>query len=184
MKINWFPPDTRGMKQKIIVVLSQLVLLVMMGPYTAVATPLVPPAQLSSSAGWRWPVLGKPQVLVSFDKPAENWLPGHRGVDLAAEAGSKVVAPHRGQVKFRGVVVDRPVLVLDHGNGFLTSLEPVTSTLTVGSWVEAGAELGAVDRGSHCSERCLHWGVRLNGDYIDPALLIQDLRPSILLPLT
>ncbi|MGO2552039.1 M23 family metallopeptidase [Glutamicibacter arilaitensis] len=141
------------------------------------------PAALSASNGWRWPLAGEPKIVGPFDKPAENWLPGHRGVDLGASEGDKVFAPQRGKVTFASRVVDRPVLVIDHGNGFKTSIEPVIAEAKVGDWVQAGAHVGNVGTGAHCSARCIHWGVRLNGEYIDPVLLIRDLRPSILLPL-
>ncbi|MGH3651955.1 M23 family metallopeptidase [Glutamicibacter sp.] len=140
-------------------------------------------AALTTGNGWRWPLAGEPAILEPFDKPEKNWLPGHRGVDLAASSGDTVFAPQRGQVAFASVIVDRPVLVIDHGSGFKTSIEPVIAGVSVGDWVEAGAKVGQVATGAHCSGRCIHWGVRLNGEYIDPVLLIRDMRPSILLPL-
>ncbi|WP_334121655.1 M23 family metallopeptidase [Glutamicibacter sp.] len=146
------------------------------------SAPLVPVA-LSTSNGWRWPLAGEPKIVEPFDKPAENWLPGHRGVDLGASEGDRVFAPRQGKITFASTVVDRPVMVIDHGNGFKTSLEPVSAEVKVGDWVQAGAHVGNVATGAHCSSRCIHWGVRLNGEYIDPVLLIRDLRPSILLPL-
>jgi len=145
--------------------------------------PPLPHASLATANGWRWPLAGEPKITEPFDKPAENWLPGHRGVDLAASEGDKVFAPQRGQVTFASTVVDRPVMVIDHGNGFKTSLEPVQAIAKAGDWVDAGAQVGTVSTGAHCSARCIHWGVRLNGEYIDPVLLIRDMRPSILLPL-
>ncbi|WP_347039544.1 M23 family metallopeptidase [Glutamicibacter halophytocola] len=144
--------------------------------------PPLPHASLATANGWRWPLAGEPKITEPFDKPAENWPPGHRGVDLAASDGDKVFAPQRGQVTFASTVVDRPVMVIDHGNGFKTSLEPVQAIAKAGDWVDAGAQVGTVSTGAHCSARCIHWGVRLNGEYIDPVLLIRDMRPSILLP--
>lgn len=141
------------------------------------------PSALSTTAGWRWPLAGEPKILEPFDKPAENWLPGHRGVDLAAAQGTKVYAPQRGKVTFASTVIDRPVIVIDHGGGLKTSIEPVTATVKVGTIVRSGAPVGTVATGAHCSGRCIHWGVRLNGEYIDPTLLVRDMRPSILLPL-
>ncbi len=144
---------------------------------------LAKPAALSTAAGWRWPLAGEPKILEPFDKPAQNWLPGHRGVDLGASEGTKVSSPQRGKVTFASTVVDRPVVVIDHGGGFKTSIEPVTATVKVGAMVNAGDQVGTVATGAHCSGRCIHWGVRLEGEYIDPTLLVRDMRPSILLPL-
>lgn len=171
------------MKPKRLILLLPALLILTLAPLGARAETTQNYAQPAAAAQWRWPLAGEPKILKAFDKPAEQWSAGHRGVDLAASVGNQVVAPNRGRITFRGVVVDRPVVVIDHGYGFKTSLEPVTSELSVGSWVESGAKLGTVSTGAHCSNRCIHWGVRLDGEYIDPALLIEDLRPSILLPL-
>ena len=90
-------------------------------------------------------------------------------------------------VSFSGVVVDREVLSIDHGGGYVSSFEPVESELEVGDSVTEGqtvAELSTYDDGSHhCDSPCLHWGVRLFGEYINPLLLIGELEPSVLLPL-
>ncbi|MGO2069369.1 murein hydrolase activator EnvC family protein [Glutamicibacter arilaitensis] len=138
---------------------------------------------LTTADGWQWPLAGVPEIQEPFDRPAEKWLSGHRGIDLAASAGDTVHAPQRGWVSFASVIVDRPVLVIDHGHGFITSLEPVAADVSPGDWLETGAVVGEVASGAHCADRCIHWGVRLDGEYIDPALLIRDMRPSILLPL-
>lgn len=151
----------------------------------AAASPLssdsAAPAQLRSGA-WAWPLDPEPALLRAFDPPAQRWLSGHRGVDLAAGPGDGVRAPSGGIVSFVGHLVDRPVLVIDHGSGLLTSLEPVRSTLVRGAIVGPGDEVGMIGTGAHCTGRCLHWGLRLDGLYIDPMLTILDTRPSVLLP--
>ena len=152
-------------------------------PASVPTLPQTPTQMLRQESGWSWPTAGEPRILVPFDKPEQRWSSGHRGIDLSADEGDQSYAPNKGRVTFRSTVVDRPVIVIDHGSGFKTSLEPAESDLSVGTWVEAGSKIGTVSTGAHCSNRCLHWGVRLDGEYIDPALLIKDLRPSILLPL-
>lgn len=132
---------------------------------------------------WGWPLSPRPRVLRAFDPPARPWLSGHRGVDLAAaSAGVPVTAPAAGTVSFAGVVVDRPVITIDHGNGLRSSFEPVASTLRTGAAVARGAVLGRVLPG-HCGRApCLHWGVRRGRDYVNPLGFLIDLRPSVLLP--
>lgn len=179
------PAHAGQMKTVLALLVLHLLLLGIVLPAASAAVPDELPAahsMLAAADGWRWPLDGKPSLIGPFDKPAENWLPGHRGVDLAAAPGQTVRAPQRGRVAFASMVADRPVLVIDHGGGFRTSLEPVAATAEVGEWVETGAAVGTVATGAHCSQRCVHWGVRLDGEYIDPTLLIRDMRPSILLP--
>ncbi|WP_434618589.1 M23 family metallopeptidase [Arthrobacter sp. A5] len=135
-------------------------------------------------AGWKWPLTPRPAVIRSFDPPAQPWLSGHRGVDLAAPPGSIVVAPAGGIVTFAGWVVDRPVLTITHPDGLRSSFEPVESGLSAGTAVAADEAIGTVAASRHCAPAdCLHWGVRRGADYIDPLQFVTDRRPSILLPL-
>jgi len=133
---------------------------------------------------WNWPLIPKPGVLRTFDPPDKPWLSGHRGVDLGpAPDGGKVTAPFEGVVTFSGVVVDRPVLTIDHGDGLKSSFEPVASDLKQGDRVTRGQTIGTVQPG-HCgSSACLHWGVRRGDEYVNPLSFVADLRPSVLLPL-
>ncbi|TNB73817.1 M23 family metallopeptidase [Arthrobacter sp. BB-1] len=146
------------------------------------ATPAATPGVAKPS--WQWPLAPRPRVLRDFDPPPKPWLSGHRGVDLGtASDGAHVASPAAGTVSFVGVVVDRPVITIDHGNGLRSSFEPVESTLAAGSTVAAGQLIGSVIPG-HCpAESCVHWGVRRGDDYVNPLQFVMDLRPSILLPL-
>lgn len=143
-----------------------------------------PGATSSENERWSWPLSPEPAVLRTFDPPDEPWLSGHRGVDVGpALDGATVTAPSDGVVTFAGVVVDRPVLTIDHGDGLRSSFEPVTSDLKPGDTVRKGQAIGSLDAG-HCSATaCLHWGVRRGEDYVNPLGFVEDLRPSILLPL-
>ena len=104
-------------------------------------------------------------------------------MDLATGAGSAaVLAPASGTVSFVGTVVNRPVITVDHGNGYRSSFEPVESTLRKGMAVAAGEVLGR-SRHGHCGAvACIHWGVRRGEDYVNPLAFVLDLRPSVLLP--
>jgi murein DD-endopeptidase MepM/ murein hydrolase activator NlpD len=136
-----------------------------------------------ADGGWSWPLKPRPAVVRAFDPPARPWLSGHRGVDLQAGFdGAPVTSPAAGKVTFVGVVVDRPVITVDHGNGLRSSFEAVRSDLTSGQSVAEGEVLGWIQPG-HCSpEPCVHWGVRRGADYLNPLAFVTDLRPSVLLP--
>ncbi|GAA1137144.1 M23 family metallopeptidase [Nesterenkonia lutea] len=178
--------------------LAALALLVLAAAPAAPATAYVPAAEVKSS-----PVLGVPSErraeepgerwrrpvpaaeLRPFAAPPSPWGAGHRGVDLGPlSLGTDISAPADGEVSFAGIVVDRPVLSIRHGGGYLSSFEPVETVLKVGDAVSAGDEVGTLGAGNaHCELPCLHWGVRLHGEYINPLLLTGDLEPSVLLPL-
>ncbi|WP_150460674.1 M23 family metallopeptidase [Nesterenkonia ebinurensis] len=150
-----------------------------------------PPAN-AAHPQWLPPVGG--EALRGFEAPEAPWASGHRGLDLSVPAGGEIRSPADGVVSFSGVVVNREVLSINHGAGYVSSFEPVESDLEAGDAVSAGdvvAVLSTYDDGSsHCTgengpaQPCLHWGVRLHGDYINPLLLTGDFQPSVLLPLS
>lgn len=156
----------------------------MKAPALLAAILLLPASVAPAEADWAWPLAPRPGVLRAFDPPDKPWMSGHRGVDLeAAHDGAPVTSPASGTVSFVGVVVDRPVITIDHGNGLRSSFEPVQSTLTTGDAVAKGQAIGTVLAG-HCGALpCVHWGVRRGEDYLNPLAFVLDLRPSILLPL-
>lgn len=147
---------------------------------------IAPASGAEATAGkdtWSWPLAPRPAVLRGFDPPDKPWMSGHRGVDLRAAAdGAPVTAPESGTVTFAGVVADRPVITIDHGDGLRSSFEPVESSLPAGAVVAKGDVVGAVLSGHCAALPCVHWGVRRGEDYINPLPFVTDLRPSILLP--
>ena len=121
-----------------------------------------------------WPLAGDgsapPRIVLPFDPPEQPWLPGHRGVDLAADDGLTLIAPADCVIAFGGKVAGKSVVTLRHG--LLTStFEPAQTEKRVGSAVKRGQPFATV-RGSsdHCDGVCIQWGVkRAQNDYLDPA---------------
>ena len=144
----------------------------------------------------------RPRVIRPFEKPAQRWSAGHRGVDLAVpEHDRRVYAPAPGTVVFSGTVVNRKVLVIAHPDGRRSTFEPMDETLPVGTTVAVGDVIGTVAGAAggnsersyrRCSTPCLYWGVRQGGvrgdgsgkaaEYINPMSLLGSKEPSILLP--
>lgn len=145
-------------------------------------------SQSTPAGHWSWPLPPAPRVVREFMVGPSPWSPGHRGVDLIAESGrsAAIRAPANGRVHFAGVIAGRPVLSIDHGSGLVSSFEPVISSLRRGQVVQRNDVIGRLGTGpSHCAPAsCLHWGVRKDGRYIDPLLLLPGRRgPAVLLPL-
>lgn len=141
-----------------------------------------PEAPPDTQATWLWPVDGTREVVEPFVAPAHDYGPGHRGIDILAGAGAIVRAPADGVVAFRGIVVDRPLITIDHGSAIVSTFEPVVSELAPGTVVQAGDEIGTVATGGHTAPGDLHIGVRLNESYINPMLMFGDVPRAILLP--
>jgi murein DD-endopeptidase MepM/ murein hydrolase activator NlpD len=123
-----------------------------------------------------WPT--SETILAEFAPPNPDWLPGHRGLDLAASQDGTVRTPAVGVVIWRGFTGSIPVLVIRHGITRAT-YQPITSNLAVGSIVQAGQIVGSLTSGGHCSNRCLHWGLKLNDRYLDPRLLLWRPHPIL-----
>nr|WP_203694363.1 M23 family metallopeptidase [Catellatospora coxensis] len=139
-------------------------------------------AEPRAVAGWRWPLAGTPRLVRRFDPPPLPWLPGHRGVDLAADAGTPVLAAGAGTVVYAGVLAGRGVVSVDHPNGLRTTYEPVEPLVEAGDAVSAGTPLGLLAAGhAGCpAAACLHWGLRRGVVYLDPLAVLGLARVRLL----
>lgn len=128
-----------------------------------------------------------------FSVGPERWSRGHRGVDLSSRTNEAVHAAGAGIVTFAGVVVDRPLVVIDHGPSPLvptgehlfTIYEPITPLVEKNQQVQRGQIIGTVLAGhAGCTGVCLHWGARWghghNSGYLNPWPLIDSLPLSLL----
>lgn len=128
-----------------------------------------------ATTGFVLPLPLPPDIVTPFRRPAEKWLSGHRGVDLATTAGSQVRAAGAGVVAFAGRLVDRNLVSVKHSEQLRTTYEPVRPVVVVGQHVAAGQLIGVLETGHPpCAPAvCLHWGARLGADtYLDPMSLL------------
>ncbi|MFJ2031375.1 murein hydrolase activator EnvC family protein [Streptosporangium sp. NPDC087985] len=125
------------------------------------------------SSRWDWPLTGRPRVLRGFAPPAQPWLAGHRGADLAAAPGEQVRAAGAGTVGYAGPLADRGVVTVLHPGGLRTTYLPVQPSVRRGQRVERGEVIGVLqDVPGHCPASCLHWGLLRDHLYLDPLLLL------------
>jgi murein DD-endopeptidase MepM/ murein hydrolase activator NlpD len=158
-------------------------------PSSGAASSAGPVRAIAADAGedapgypWAWPVGGQRVVIAPFRAPAHDYGPGHRGMDVAAEPVSEVGAPADGVVAFRGTVVHRPLITIDHGHGYVTTLEPVNSDLSPGDAVSTGDRVGVLAGGGHAPRGTLHIGVRVDDVYVNPRGLFGRPPRAVLLP--
>ncbi|GAB18047.1 peptidase M23 family protein [Gordonia effusa NBRC 100432] len=132
--------------------------------------------------GYGWPLSPRPRVVTPYDPPDQRWQSGHRGVDLAASAGSSVLAAGSGTVSFAGDVGGKPVVSIRHADGLLTTYEPVDAIVSKGQTVTRGQVIGTVTSGhAGCpTTTCLHWGARRGSGssavYLNPLALVDAVR--------
>lgn len=138
------------------------------------ATLLTPP-----HTRFTWPLPPPHPVVRAFEAPATPYGPGHRGVDLAAEAGTPVLATADGRVVHAGAVATRTLVSLEHAGGLRTTYEPVEPAVPAGRLVRRGQVIGHLQEG-HCPTPCLHWGARRGKTYLDPLRLVAPGRVRLL----
>jgi murein DD-endopeptidase MepM/ murein hydrolase activator NlpD len=127
---------------------------------------------------WTWPLTGVPTLTRPFAPPPHQWLPGHRGVDLAGTEGQPVLAAGAGVVVYAGPLAGRGVVSVDHASGLRTTYEPVRASVLSGQPVAPGQPLGMLAAGhAGCPvAACLHWGLRRGETYLDPLVLMRPPR--------
>lgn len=132
-----------------------------------------------------WPVI-HPTVAKRFERPARLRASGHRGIDLAAKPGDIIVAPAKGTLRFSGEVAGKSVISIEHDNGYVSTFEPATTAIPVGTTVERNDSVAIVQGDSdHCGSSCVHWGVKTishEDHYADPQSMVVErsigLKPS------
>jgi biotin carboxyl carrier protein len=103
----------------------------------------------------------------------------HAGLDLAAAAGTPIVAPAAGVVVDVGdFYFNGNTVFIDHGRGLITMYNHLSRIdVTPGQRVEAGTTLGAVGATGRVTAAHLHLGVTLNGTSVDPKLFLVEQPP-------
>ncbi|WP_250213401.1 M23 family metallopeptidase [Acrocarpospora catenulata] len=134
---------------------------------------LLLPATTRAGSPWAWPITN-PHVLRGFDPPPQRWLPGHRGIDLAAHPAQAVYAAGAGTVTFAAPVGGVSAIAITHTNNLKTTYLPVTPSVHNGDQVSKGDLIGTIAPSPlpHCPTTCLHWGLRRGPLYLNPLLLL------------
>lgn len=113
--------------------------------------------RISDSFGWRHhPILNRQQF--------------HNGVDMAAPGGSPILAAYDGTVVAAGYSSTMGnYIYLNHGSGLVTIYMHASALyVSVGQDVSKGDKIAAVGTTGRSTGNHLHFGVRLNGSYVDP----------------
>ncbi len=141
----------------------------------AAFTTLVLPA---TAYGWTWPASG--EVLEPFVFGGDPYAGGqHRGVDIAGEQGSFVLAPASGDVAFAGTVGSNgKVVTIETTDGYSVTLVQLGSfSVRKGDTVREGATVGAIGPSGTPEHEVpyVHLGIRVTSDpqgYVDPLTLL------------
>lgn len=135
-------------------------------------------AAASGSGAWPWPLLG--EVVTSYRNGSDPYAAGqHRGLDIAAPAGSPVLAIVEGHVSFSGRLPDGgETVTVRSGDGtwLVSALHLSERAVSRGARVRAGERLGSVGTSGKrsVSQPHLHLSVRRADTraYVDPLTLL------------
>ncbi|MGH2358189.1 MAG: murein hydrolase activator EnvC family protein [Candidatus Limnocylindria bacterium] len=124
------------------------------------------PAPVSSGAGFISPVQGT--VVSPFGQRGGRL---HSGLDIAAPAGTGIVASASGHVVYSGVMSGYGnLVVVQHAGGIATAYAHNSSNaVAVGQSVSQGQTIASVGCTGHCFGDHVHFEVRVNGSPVDPA---------------
>ena len=135
-------------------------------------------APASAAGPWSWPVTGP--VINAFDPPASPFGSGHRGIDIAATAGTPVLAPAPGTITFAGPVAGHLFVTIDHGGGVESTYSWVSALVVKKGDVVAAGTLVARSGAGHPTDPVpsLHMGVKLHDVYVDPLAYLGPMSVS------
>ena len=94
----------------------------------------------------------------------------HNGVDMGAPGGSPILAAYDGEVAQAGYSSTMGnYIYLNHGSGLVTIYMHASKLyVTKGQVVSKGDKIAAVGTTGRSTGNHLHFGVRLNGEYVSP----------------
>lgn len=120
-----------------------------------------------------WPCPSSHKITSGFgyrDKPTAGATSYHQGYDIGASAGAAIVAAADGVVTSTGYSsVLGNYVILSHGGGLFTIYEHCSAVLvSQGQSVSRGSTIAKVGSTSVSTGPHLHFGVQLNGKYVDP----------------
>lgn len=104
----------------------------------------------------------------------------HLGIDYRAAVGEKVPVANRGKVVLaRDLFYTGWTVIIDHGLDVFTNYGHLSKTLVEeGSMVEKGDVIGLSGNTGRTSGPHLHWGVKIQGQYVDGMSLIEETKKT------
>ena len=134
-----------------------------------------------AASAWTWPVRGAVVQAFDFDQAHPYAAGQHRGIAIAADPGTVVVAPASGVISFAGTVpVSGKCLTIETAGGLAVTLTHLGSiAVGKGDPVGEGAAVGTVGPSgtAEVDVPYVHLGVReatRDQGYLDPLRFLHD----------
>ncbi len=125
-----------------------------------------------------WPCPGSGRITSYFgtrESPTEGASTYHKGIDVGASTGTGVVAAAGGTVVIATYSASAGnYIMISHGGGVYTVYMHLSSmSVSKGSTVSRGTKIGAVGSTGYSTGPHLHFGIRINGGYVDPLSYVR-----------
>lgn len=144
--------------------------------------PQEPAQTVDTARAFVWPVVGEIELpyavsYLVYSDTMGDWR-AHKGLDIAAALGDRVLAAAAGTVS---AVYDDPLfgttVVIEHGDGLVSSYANLaaTPTVAVGDKVLCGDTIGSVGDTACCESAMtthLHFAMSLEGESVDPTVYL------------
>ena len=120
-----------------------------------------------------WPIPGATRITSEFggrESPTEGASTNHKGVDIGAPTGTPIVAAASGSVVISTYSASAGnYIMINHGGGVYTVYMHMSSrSVSVGDEVSKGETIGLCGSTGYSTGPHLHFGVRIDGSYVNP----------------
>lgn len=132
-----------------------------------------PDSNPSVSVSFRWPLGVAGKITSNFgnrESPTAGASTYHKGIDISAPAGTTIYAAAAGKVVTAQYSSSAGnYIMIYHGNSTYTVYMHCSSlSVSVGQSVEQGQAIGAVGSTGYSTGAHLHFGISINGSYVNP----------------
>ena len=128
----------------------------------------------TAGGGWTWPCPSSHTITSGFGYRKDPFGKGggsfHSGIDIGAPGGAPVVAASAGTVAWANFSTTAGNWIgISHGNGVVSVYMHMSALIArAGQHVNKGQTIGLVGTTGSSTGNHLHFGVQLNGSYVNP----------------
>ena len=127
--------------------------------------------------GLIWPCPDSKRITSNFGNrksPTKGGSTYHQGIDIGAPTGTNVIAAASGEVVISKYSYSGGnYIMIDHGSGIFTVYMHLSKrSVEVGKEVSQGQKIGEVGSTGYSTGPHLHFGIRKNGNYVNPLTFV------------
>lgn len=131
------------------------------------------------SSSMIWPVPASSRITSRFgarEQPTHGASTFHKGIDIGASTGTKIIAAASGTVVTATYSVSAGnYIMISHGGGLYTVYMHCSKLLvSVGQTVSRGDNIALVGSTGYSTGPHLHFGVNVSGEYVDPLKYVSN----------